>query len=40
MEKVLVLLSQPKFAVQLICGIALGSASNACCLIKSIAMIL
>ena len=30
----------PRFAVKLICWIAYGSASRACCLLKSIAVIL
>ena len=43
MKNILVLLAQSKFALKLICWIALGSASNACsllCSYKSIAIIL
>ena len=40
MKRILVLFSRSKFAVKLIYWIALGSASNSCCLLKSIAIIL
>ena len=33
-------LAQSRFPVKVICCIAFGSASSACCLLKSIAMIL
>ena len=40
MKNIFVFLSQFRFAVKLICCIAFGSASSACCALKSIAMIL
>ena len=39
-KKIIVLFARSKFAVELICWIALGSTSNACCLLKYIAIIL
>ena len=38
MKNIVAPLSQPRFPVKLICCIAFGSASNACCLLKSIAV--
>ena len=40
MKKIIVFPAGSKFAVKLICWIALGSASRAYCLIRSIALIL
>ena len=40
MKKILLLFGRSKFAVKLICWIALGSTSNAYCLVKSIGIIL
>ena len=39
MKKILVFPALSKFAIKLMCWIALGSEFNACCLLKSIATI-
>ena len=40
MKKSVVFPTRSRFSVKLICCIVFGSASSACCLMKSIAMIL